>query len=176
MNLCCQYLTLDNDILNDEAIVSDNDYPHFLTVNMVSSLHQDPPLPPESSLSLGVDSSTLAYINLLSDLQLLVSIKTNNATKYTVPYDIDGLHPKLQANGGANCSVTNLKEIFTVTWDIAPHHMNGTGDGIISTTKGPLIFSDGSTVLIEMFYSADASGTIISPTDIVFNHSNFDSW
>ena len=146
---------------------------------MASSLHQDPPLLPEPPPPSGIDSSTLAYINLLSDLQLLVSIKTNNATTYTVPYEIDGLIPPkiiLQANGGANCSLANLKEIFTVTWDIAPHHMDGTGDGIISTTKGPLIFSDGSTVLIEMFYSADASGTIISPTDIVFNHSNFDSW
>ena len=36
--------------------------------------------------------------------------------------------------------------------------------------------NDGSSLLVEMFYSADATCTVISPTDVVIKHEEFDSW
>ena len=121
------------------------------------------------------------YSNSLSDSQILVWIQDSEIDQYTTPHTINSLRSykiKLRADGGANCSVTNLREIFTISWDIAPHHINGIGNGIVCTVTGlfPLICTDGSTIIIEMYYSADATCTVISPTNIVFNHSNFDSW
>ena len=147
---------------------------------MVSSTLPKLPIPPEPPLSPHVDDNPM-YINSLSYSQIRSWRQALDIDKYTTPYTINSFRShqiKPQADGGANRSVTNLKEILTISWDIAPHNMSRIGDSIVCTAKGlfPLICTNGSTILIEMYYSPDATCIVISPTDIVFNHSDFDSW
>ena len=84
----------------------------------------------------------------------------------------------LQVDGGANRSITNMKDIFTAFWDIDPYKISGIAGNIICTGKGlfPLMCTDGSSLLVEMHYSADASCTVISPTDVVVKNDKYDSW
>ena len=116
----------------------------------------------------------------ITDAQILAWINKVDCDNFTSPVKLKDLvshHILLQADGGANRSVTNLKDILTVYWDIDDHHMGGIGKGIKCTGKGlfPLVCTDGSTILIEMFYSEEATCTVISPTDMVFNSPDFDS-
>ena len=102
-------------------------------------------------------------------------------TNYTVPISInDLLNQKiyLQADGGANRSMTSTKDFITESQRIILYRMGGIGSGItcIGKVSLALLCSDGSIVLIRMFYSPEATCTIISPTDIIDYHNKFDSW
>ena len=88
-------------------------------------------------------------------------------------------HFRLQIDGGANRSVTKNRDCLHTYWDIASYRIGGIDDGIICTGKGifHLLCDDGSIIPITMFFSADATETVISPTDAVFSNSDsFDSW
>jgi hypothetical protein len=145
-------------------------------IHMASSLHMDPPIPPEPPPNDLPD--TLPDV---SDAQLLAWIQRVDSHKFTSPISLPNIknhHIQLQTNGGANHLITNLKLIFTVYWDIDPLHINGIGEGFTCTSKGifPLICDDGSTILISMYYLANATCTVISPTNMVCNHNDIDSW
>lgn len=147
---------------------------------MISSTLPLSPIPPEPPPSPNTDDNIL-YVNSLSDSQIITWPQVSDIGKYTTPYTINSLRShqiKLQIDGGVNRSVNNLKEIFTVSWDIAPNNTRGIGDGIVCIAKGlfPLICTDGSTILIEMYYITDPTYTVISHIDMVFNHSDFDIW
>ena len=92
------------------------------------------------------------------------------------------LQQKLQNDGGANRSVTNCKQILYNYKDIPPYPIGG------ANNSSPAIYCSGYgyikwyspsryLVLIPCYYSEQASGTIISPTDIVFSHIDvFNGW
>ena len=64
-------------------------------------------------------------------------------------------------------------------WYIDPYNIGGIGSGIICTGKGisHLICNDDSVIPITIFFSADATETVISRIDAVFSNStSFDSW
>ena len=85
----------------------------------------------------------------------------------------------LQANGGANTSVTNDPSILHTWWTIPPYKIGAISGGITCTRKGlfHLECTDGSVIPVQMYYAADATETVVSPTDIVFaNNDRYDTW
>ena len=75
--------------------------------------------------------------------------------------------------------MTNNKECLHTYWEITPYTIGGIGDGIICTGKGIFhpVCDDASVIPITMFYSADSTETVVSPTDAVFsNRQSYDSW
>ena len=139
------------------------------TVNVCAGVHADIPIPPEPppTLTPWHDIDT-------NNKQILSWVTQIDTTKYTSPVTLANLSKKrfkLQANGGANRSVTNIRDTFTSYWDIDPYYMGGIVDDIKCTGKGifPLLCSYGSTIMIQMYYSPAASCTVISPTDMVVN-------
>ena len=146
------------------------------TANVCVGIHADIPIWPEPPPT----STPWSDIDITNE-QLISWINHIDTTWYTSPITLDNLQKQrfeLQADGGTNCSVTNIKDIFTSFWDIEPYYMGGIGDGIKCTGKGifPLLCSDGSTILIQMYDSPDASCTVISPTDMVVNDKIYNSW
>ena len=76
----------------------------------------------------------------------------------------------VQADGGANRSLTNNISLLHTYWNIEPYMIGGIGACVTCTKKGPfhLKCDDGSVIRVEMFFSADYTETIILPIDIVF--------
>ena len=101
-------------------------------------------------------------------------------TKPTTTSDLEASHFRLlQADGGANTSVTNDPTILHTWWDINPYTIGGIAGGLTCTRKGlfHLECLDGSIIPVSMYYSADATETVVSPTDIVFaNSDKYDTW
>ena len=118
----------------------------------------------------------------ISPSTILALLATDDSTNFTVPVtqaELGTTNFRLQVDGGANRSVTNNIDYLTTSWEIAPYRIGGIGAGITCTAKGifHIICSDGSVLPVEMFYSAEATETIVSPTDTVSNNStDFDSW
>ena len=89
---------------------------------------------------------------------------------------------EMQNDGGANRSVTNLKSILLHFKTINPYPINGinsTEPAIHCTGFGyiPWTSETHDTLLIPCYYCPNATGTIISPTDIVFSHlDKFIGW
>ena len=86
---------------------------------------------------------------------------------------------RLQADGGANRSVANNRDMLHVSLDIADYSIGGIGDGIKHTAKGVfhLLCDDGSVFPVTMCYSPMATEAVVSPTGIVFRNTNkYDSW
>ena len=88
----------------------------------------------------------------------------------------------MQNDSGANRSVTNCRNILIHYKSNDPYPINGincnepaihcTGFGYI-----PWRSTTGDTFLIPCYYCSQATGTIISPTDIVFSHlDKFVGW
>ncbi len=83
----------------------------------------------------------------------------------------------MQNDSGANRSITNNKRILIHYRPIKDYPINGVGnDGPAVTCTGygyiPWQAGDGERILVRCYYSEQASGTIISPTDIVLQHSD----
>ncbi len=120
-----------------------------------------------------LESRTMTTANILRLLQ------QHDKEVYSQPLSPKQAFIKLQCDGGANRSVTNDESLLHVSWDISPYSIGGIGTGITCTKKGlfHLICDDESILPVEMFYSAEATETVISPTDIVFSNSDkYDSW
>ena len=164
-------MAFDPDILYDEIPVSDKVYSINDDVRIPPTLYDGPPVPPKPSLDPDL---SIADQQILAWLAQVDSESHNDSISIT---DLTSYHIFLQADGGANRSIINLRYIFPVYWDIDPRHIDGMSNSITCTGKGifPLVCSDGSTILIEIFYSKDATSTVISPTDIVFSTPDFDS-
>ena len=88
----------------------------------------------------------------------------------------------IQNDGGANRSVTNSKQILYDYKIIEPYPIGGVNSSspaIYCTGHGYIKWYSPSKylVLIPCYFSEQASGTIISPTDIVFSHLDvFNGW
>ena len=85
----------------------------------------------------------------------------------------------IQADGGANRSVSNDMILLHMSWDIPDNHMHGIDDGITCKAKGifHMLWNDNTMLSVNMYYSYDASETFISPTSIVLsNKTIMDSW
>ena len=66
-----------------------------------------------------------------------------------------------------------------MSWDIPDNHMHGIGGGITCKAKGffHMLCKYNTMLSVNMYYSPDASDTVISPMDIVLsNQNNMDSW
>ena len=86
---------------------------------------------------------------------------------------------RLQCDGGANTSVTNDETILHHIQDIPDYSIGGIGDGINCTKKGIFYLQcDNNEVLpVQMYFSPQATETVVSPTDTVTSHfDKFDSW
>ena len=112
-------------------------------------------------------------------LTILAKHDSTQFTRAVTPDLLRQQHFRLQVNGGANRSVTNNRDYLHTSWDITPYKISGIGSGIACTAKGifNIVCDDGSIIPVEMFYSAAATETVVSPTDTVFSNSDqFDSW
>ena len=80
----------------------------------------------------------------------------------------------IQADGGANRSVTNDRTLLSACYDIEDYPMGGIGTGIVCTARGlyHMKCDDESIITVDMFYSPDATHTVISPTDTVTKHKH----
>ena len=77
--------------------------------------------------------------------------------------------PLCLCDGGANRSVTNDVSSLHHVVDITPHRIGGIGHGIKCTKKGwyDLISTNNEVLTVPMFYSSQATETVVSPTDVV---------
>jgi hypothetical protein len=76
-----------------------------------------------------------------------------------------------QNDGGANRSVTSSKSLLVHFEEISDYGINGVKEGeaaIVCTGRGfiPWRANSGEIILIRCLYCAEASGTIISPSDV----------
>ena len=92
------------------------------------------------------------------------------------------INTNIQNDSGANRSVTNLKSILHDYREITPYPIGGinnNGPAIHCTGFGYLYWysSTSQLILIPCYYCSEASGTIISPTDIILSHvDTFKGW
>ena len=119
-----------------------------------------------------IDSSPL----MIPDITSTVHTTSSNGI-----YEMQ-LQPYLQNDGGANRSVTNCKHILYEYKDIQPYPIGGINNSdpaIYCTGHGYIKWYSPSKhlILISCYFSSQASGTIISPTDIVCSHiDTFSGW
>jgi hypothetical protein len=98
----------------------------------------------------------------------------------TVPSPISTV--RVHIDGGANRSITNLREHLLSYRNIKKYPMSGVAAGdaaLVCTGIGylPWQADGGEIILVKCYYSSDAADTILSPTDIVINcHSDYDAW
>ena len=89
---------------------------------------------------------------------------------------------KVHVDGGANRSITNIKENLVNFCNIRKYPMSGVAAGeaaLICTGIGflPWQADTGEVLLVKCHYSSDAADTIVSPTDIVVtNISDLEAW
>ena len=113
---------------------------------------------------------------------ILAMLVEDDESRFTVPITkplLASICFRLQANSGANRSVTNNRDMLRVSWDTANYYIGGIGDGIVCTGMGVfhIISDDGSFLPVQIYYSSMATETVISPTDIIFSNANkCDSW
>ena len=87
-----------------------------------------------------------------------------------------------QNDGGANRTVTNNKTLLVHFEAIDPYPINGVSNespAIYCTGRGylPWTSKSGETLLVRCLYCAEASGTIISPNDIVAQYQqHYSGW
>ena len=122
------------------------------------------------------------FDNSITPATILTLLANDDSSRFTSPITDKFLalhHFRLQVDGGANRSVTNNRDCLHTYWDIKPYTIGGIGSGIVCTGKGifHLICDDDLVIPITMFFSSQATETVISPTDAVFSNStSFDSW
>ena len=88
---------------------------------------------------------------------------------------------QVHIDGGANRSITNLRDHLLKYQNIKKYPMSGVAAGdaaLVCTGIGylPWQADTGEIILVKCYYSSAAADTIISPTDIVVNGSTYDSW
>ena len=83
-----------------------------------------------------------------------------------------------QADGGANCSVTNDVTLLRNVMSISTKIIGGIRSGITYVAKGDYYITcdDGSLLKVPMYYSPDSTGTVFSPEDIVESHPTYHAW
>jgi hypothetical protein len=88
---------------------------------------------------------------------------------------------RLLIDGGANRSITNDYTQLLQFKNIKPYYMSTAGgdSDLMCTGIGylPWLSTNGCTILIRCYYSAQAVDTIVSPSDIALNHlTPFHTW
>ena len=107
------------------------------------------------------------------------SIINDTTTKGLYQFQLSN---EMQNDGGANRSVTSSKNILLHYKSIDPYPINGINSNTpaihcIGFGYIPWCSRTNDTLLIPCYYCPQASGTIISPTDIVFSHlDKFVGW
>ena len=169
-----------NDIFNDELIDNSDKYiDQILNFTLCdpshfTEIHEDirpPPKPPDNTIYTNIDMQPTQILEKAYNEEKKIMSTPENHIK-------DGKIIRIQADGGANRSVTNHPNIMNSMWEIKPHYIGGIGSGIKCTHRGVYkLISDDDTILnVEMFYSKEATETVISPTDIVMTNNMFNSW
>ena len=109
------------------------------------------------------------FINIdnFPDLDKLFQHNNTPSIKKITPLQII----KGQNDIGANISVTNDASIMHLYQDIDPYHVNGVQketSAITCSGKGYIVWQsdDGDSLLVPIYYSKEADGTIISPNSI----------
>jgi hypothetical protein len=103
---------------------------------------------------------------------------TNQPTIHNSQY----LKVQIQVDGGANHSITNIKEHLICYTDITPYPIYGVAKDeaavqCVGMGYTPWQSSTGETLNIPTLCSPQASETIISPTDVVLSHiTTYNSW
>ena len=121
-------------------------------------------------------------LHSISPATILTLLTEDNESRFSTPITRHLLKKqmfRLQADGGANRSVNNNRDMLHVSWDIEEYSIGGIGDGIECTVKRlfHLLCDDGFVLPVTMYYSPMATETVVSPTDIIFSNANkYDSW
>ena len=163
-----------NDVFNDELHDNSDKYngrilnftlcdpTHFI------ELHEDPRPPPKPPDITNISMLPTQILEKAYNEEKKILSTPENHIK-------NGKVIRIQADGGANRSVTNHYNIMNSIWEIKPHYIGGIGSGIKCTHRGIYkLLSDDDTILnVEMFYSKEATETVISPTDIVMTNNMF---
>ena len=135
-------------------------------VPFISTEHDPPPtlLPDYDHLLWDTHMFPSSELNerSISPTSIIRTLAMHDATKFRQPITKQFLkthHFRLQADGGANRSVTNCRDCMHTSWDITPYKIGGIGGGITCTAKGVfhLICTDGSVLPITMHYSKEAT-------------------
>ena len=123
-------------------------------------------------------------LHSISPAPILTLLAEDDASRFSTPITRHLLKKhmfRLQADGSANRSVTNNRNMIYVSWDIAEYIIGGIRDGIKCTAKGVfhLLCDDEFVLPVTMYYPPPPMDieTAVSPTDIVFSNANkYDSW
>ena len=104
--------------------------------------------------------------HMLSEYVVLSLLEQLDTELFTHPSPIK-VH--ISAYSGASRYVTNNKNILNAVYDINDYHMGTMGSGIKCKAHGlyHIKCDDDSIITVEIFYSPDASHTVILLTDIV---------
>ncbi len=130
-------------------------------------------LPQPSEIITSIPSSTVQH-NHQTTIRLLQYAAHD-------PYTNDVII-QMHVDGGANRSITNDSALLIHFRNIKPYTISGVNaedSGVSCTGLGYLPWKtpDGDVLLVKCYYSASASDTIISPSDVVLNHiSDFEAW
>ena len=166
--------------MNDVTSITDNIFNTIefnpIPSKLLDKTETDPePEPPPNIISMNHTSWTDKYT-----ISIINKIYKEKFNKTLLPSQLlESPYAKIQADNGANRSVTNLKYLLTDIHKIKDHFICGIGGGITCTHKGVynLISDDGTIIKVPMFYSPNANETIISPTDICLHpDNNFSTW
>lgn len=166
-----------NDILNTNYRI----YGSIMTEE-ISSKHDklDNNNPPQTSYILPTKNNQVTT-SASQTTQLHDHISTAFNTTHRGIYKFQ-INTQIQNDSGANRSVTNLLSLLHNFKQIDPYPIGGINSetpAIYCTGFGYLKWhsEDKQVLHVPCYYCAESSGTIISPTDIVYTHmDNFSGW
>jgi len=95
-------------------------------------------------------------MTFITPATILTMLAEDDESRFTVPITKPLLASRcfcLQADGGANRSVTNNRDMLHVSWDIVNYSIGDIGDGIVCTAKGVfhLTCDDGSVLPVQIY-------------------------
>jgi len=144
----------------------------------VSIEEETPPISSSSESTL-ITSVTHPLLSSESHHQTKAAVRLMQKAWTTVPSYISTV--RVHIDGGANRSITHLREHLLSYRNIKKYPMSGVAAGdaaLVCTGIGylPWQANTGEVILVKCYYSSDAADTIISPTDIVVNCHDYDAW
>ena len=151
-------------------IISDSIFPQHPDIQKLTTI-------PQTSYICGPPSHPCIHDTTLeSHISAMINSTNNNGL-----YELN-INTHVQNDSGANRSVTNLISLLHDYRQIEPYPIAGVNSdapAIYCTGFGYLKWysKDRELILVPCYYCENASGTIISPTDIVYSHrDNFIGW
>ena len=109
--------------------------------------------------------------NTITPSIILTLLANNDTSRFNTPINKNfiSLHYfQIQLDRGVNHSVTNSRDYIHTYWDINSYSIDSIEEGIFCTEKFifHLVCDDRCIMSITMFFSADATNTVVSPTDV----------